>query len=387
LALLGVLILLVLIAGLFRLQSGLVEPISGLDVATGDEELVEVEWVELADFDAFVHDLVAREDGDFFDPDSVRIRSDESLGVSFASAIAPRSDALDILSILRDRIVVAGDFPSLVQRVAVARWDSGDIRGGGDVLARYPEFLDAACIGVDMPFLDSASIGVDTPLTWSIRAGNYEAFRSILRLGANVDALNTESVPPLLLAASHDHDPRFALDLLDGGADTSARLPRDGSSALHHADTPEVVRALLSRGIDVDVGDSRGDTPLHRARTSAIVRTLIDHGAAVNATNSRGETPLHRAATPEVAAALLALGADVNARNQNGDTPLHLALSRGAALVRVLVEGGANLGATNRSGQTPLMRLESRFPSQLPLDDEAELRALLREPAFEGRQP
>ncbi len=374
-ALAGLSILLVLAAGLFWLQTKLIEPAAEPDATTDDEDLVDIQWIYPDQFDAFVRGLAARKSGDFFDPDSVRIRSDQSPGLSFASALAPRTDALELLSMLQNGTVAADDFPSLAQGVAVARMSSGDIRGGTSILGRYPEFLDAACIGVD------------TPLTWSIRSGNYEAFRSILRLGANVNTMNKDSVPPLVLAASHDHDPRFALDLLDEGADISARLPRDGATALHDADTPEVVQALVSRGVDVNATDSTGHTPLHLATTPEVVTALVNLGASVNAESRFGLTPLHFAATPEVAAALLALGADVNARNRDGDTPLHLALTRGVALVRVLIEGGADVQAKNKSGKTPLMSLDPNPRRRLRADEKAELRTLLQAPPSVAAEP
>jgi hypothetical protein len=51
---------------------------------------------------------------------------------------------------------------------------------------------------------------------------------------------------------------------------------------------------------------------------------------------------------------LLAKGADVNAVNDNGESALHIAVTRGDALVRFLVEKGAKLDLKDKSGRTPL---------------------------------
>jgi ankyrin repeat protein len=67
-------------------------------------------------------------------------------------------------------------------------------------------------------------------------------------------------------------------------------------------------------------------------------------------------TPLHAALagpTPDVARALVAAGADVNARQQGGVTPLQEAAANGAPdLVRLLLEHGADPGATDDTGRT-----------------------------------
>ena len=67
-------------------------------------------------------------------------------------------------------------------------------------------------------------------------------------------------------------------------------------------------------------------------------------------------TPLHAALagpTPDVARALIDAGADVNARQQGGVTPLQEAAANGATdLVRLLLEHGADAAATDDNGRT-----------------------------------
>jgi len=73
------------------------------------------------------------------------------------------------------------------------------------------------------------------------------------------------------------------------------------------------------------VKDELGRTPLHFAQSPEVVRALVRAGADVNARDRGGWTPLHTVQRPEVIQALVRAGADVNARNHYRETPLQLA--------------------------------------------------------------
>ncbi len=98
-----------------------------------------------------------------------------------------------------------------------------------------------------------------------------------------------------------------------------------------------------------------------RVTVEEISRCLLDGSVKVNARLEDGSTPLQWAAaysdTPEVVKALLAAGADVNTRDgwSGGRTPLHLAAanSESPEVVNILLDAGANPVAKDGDGKIP----------------------------------
>ena len=87
--------------------------------------------------------------------------------------------------------------------------------------------------------------------------------------------------------------------------------------------------------VDLSGTDEAGNTPLHVAAAEDhpdIVRALIAAGANVNALDAGGRTPLHRANTrgrPALVDQLIEAGVDVNHIANNGDNALHGAAALG----------------------------------------------------------
>lgn len=111
----------------------------------------------------------------------------------------------------------------------------------------------------------------------------------------------------------------------------------DGYPALHFAvgmNDIEIVKALLSAGVDVDIPNKSEDTG------------YVD------------ETALHNAAfwgRLEIGRLLIEAGADVNALTQQKSTPLHSAARMtNVEFARLLLENGAKIDSQDRDGETPL---------------------------------
>ena len=174
---------------------------------------------------------------------------------------------------------------------------------------------------------------------------------------------------------------------------------QDGRAPLHEvvarSDNPEVVKALVNQGADVDLKDAQGNTALFTATENSArgnVEVLLDAGADINIENNQGETPwdiaqqrgdeeiirLYQAVdtrgdyTPtqewsqwsedwwenvavEDVQKLLDAGHDVNAANDFGETPLHWAAYYSPAeVVELLLQHGADVNARTNYGATPL---------------------------------
>ena len=122
------------------------------------------------------------------------------------------------------------------------------------------------------------------------------------------------------------------------------------------------VRALLQKGVDVNVAAADGTTALHWASYAddlELADLLIRAGARVNAANDLGATPLWTAglnASAAMVRRLLDAGANPNAALLAGETPLMVAARTGnPAVVEMLVASGANPNARGARGQTALM--------------------------------
>ena len=89
----------------------------------------------------------------------------------------------------------------------------------------------------------------------------------------------------------------------------------------------EVVKNLISQGVDANTKDDEGWTALHHAAFvghTTIVELLIEKGAVVDVKDETGNTALYRAAeggSSQAAKALIAGGANVQSTDENGITP------------------------------------------------------------------
>jgi ankyrin len=122
----------------------------------------------------------------------------------------------------------------------------------------------------------------------------------------------------------------------------------------------EVVRALLQKGVDVNVPQIDGTTALHwavRADDLEMTDLLLRAGARASATNRDGATPMQLASLNGSAAMigrLLKAGVDANAPlSSSGDTALMLAARTGKAeAVKLLLDSGAKVDARESWGDT-----------------------------------
>jgi len=90
----------------------------------------------------------------------------------------------------------------------------------------------------------------------------------------------------------------------------------------------KLVKDLIERKANVNVGSRFGMTALMYARGLPVVKLLLNAGASVNDKDITGKTALYWAtqrADREVVRALIEAGASVNAKDDKGMSALHLA--------------------------------------------------------------
>jgi ankyrin repeat protein len=251
--------------------------------------------------------------------------------------------------------------------------------------------------GADLNLADPENL---SPLLMAVINGHWDTAQYLIKKGANPNKWDFWGRAPLYAAVDLNTIPRGgrpdwpSLDeatplqviemLLDAGANPNAQLKlappfrnigndrgldgmlTTGATPLLRAakalDAPAIA-ALLAKGADITLANSRGMTPIMVAaglgsvdadtrgfylsedtqqRSIESLKLLIKAGGDINSKDSRGLTPLHEAARwgwNDVVQFLVASGADLNAKDNRGNTPVDSALGKAGGNSR----GGARI--------------------------------------------
>ncbi|MFH1314277.1 MAG: ankyrin repeat domain-containing protein [Candidatus Eisenbacteria bacterium] len=201
----------------------------------------------------------------------------------------------------------------------------------------------------------------------AISAGDMSKVEAILaadpgQISARNDALGT----PLHVAVS-DSQVDIARFLISRGADVNAG-DSDNSRPLHWAAFErkrELVEILLEAGADLEIVEDYGNSPLTYAiygGDTGIVNLLLDRGADPHHANTQGQIPLQYAVAIgrlEIVKILVAHGADVNHVDAYGLTPLFSAKARGWDEIAAYLK---EVGAT-RDFEIPKAKVEMLAPA------------------------
>jgi ankyrin repeat protein len=178
-------------------------------------------------------------------------------------------------------------------------------------------------------------------------------------------AVNLSAAGLPLVDAARKSDRATVRALLKKGVDVNVR-DIDGTTALYwtaYENDSETAGLLIRAGADVKAANRYGVAPLFLAcvnGNAVLIEMLLKAGADPNTAGADGETMLmtaSRTGKPEAVKALLAHGANANAKeSRRGQTALMWAAAEGhAEVVKALVERGADIHARANGGFTPFL--------------------------------
>ncbi|KAF5007194.1 hypothetical protein FDECE_6456 [Fusarium decemcellulare] len=231
----------------------------------------------------------------------------------------------------------------------------------------------AGC-GVDVNVVATESgLDLHTPLSLAAMDGQNDMVRLLLaqpniqpcaKVKPSVTSFY-ELCTPLGLAINGGHIDVAEMLLSRADVVAAAKIDSNREMLLHMAvrqGDEDMVRLLLSKGVDVNARCGRGDTALQCAVDGAydgVVRLLLSQPDIMpDLANKKGDTPASAAAQSGrigILRLLLAAGVDTETRNEEGLTPLCLAAEQGyGSIVELLTTDGIDADSRDNDGRTPL---------------------------------
>lgn len=170
--------------------------------------------------------------------------------------------------------------------------------------------------------LEARDGGGRSPLHVAVHLKHADAARTLLRLGANANALDAQDYDIVTIASVADDVAMLKLSLDGGCLATNITSPYHGTAliAAAHLGHDEVVRMLIVAKAPLDHVNNFGWTALIESivlgdggkRHTATLKALVNAGADVNIADRSGATPLTMAKNrgyADMAAILAAAGA------------------------------------------------------------------------------
>jgi hypothetical protein len=113
----------------------------------------------------------------------------------------------------------------------------------------------------------------------------------------NIDEVDSDGYNMLFIASAINSEEIVNL-LLENGANVRA-ITKGGETPLHVSASPNIIKALLEKGVDPKIKDVRGFYPMHHRNCDTdtslleIRALLLQHGASINDQDDEGNTVLH----------------------------------------------------------------------------------------------
>ena len=213
-----------------------------------------------------------------------------------------------------------------------------------------------------------------TPLMYAVLQGDAALVQTFLAKGARLDLKNKDGDTALSLAKKDGLE--YITQLLEKPAGSGSSQPPDPSThplfkAIKEGSLAQV-KALVAKGMDVNLRTSTGSTPLMYAADGNhpdIIRFLLASGADVNAKNGANNTALIYASikgNENVIYELLRKKADVNVKNMaKGDALIYAVAGKKTKVVGALLKHGARVNDQYDDGKTTLMMAASDGSSDI----------------------
>jgi ankyrin repeat protein len=240
--------------------------------------------------------------------------------------------------------------------------------------ATYLKGLFLILLSVSAMYVRSQDIVVDTNEYISILRGSdvqnmldYELFQAasqgnsvgidwLIRHGADVDAMTSQGVTPVIIAVSAGEKEALRTMLkYDPDLDVISAFNESALIVAVKDRKPEIAELLLRDSADVNLKDRHGFTALHFAAIFGypdMADLLLYYDADVNIRSDEGFTPLMVAAYegfPGVTDLLLQNRARVLDKDNDGFTSLMFSAQNGDTLILdLLLKRGADIGAVNK---------------------------------------
>ncbi len=145
-----------------------------------------------------------------------------------------------------------------------------------------------ALLGLLLPYFLVLPAHAQFSDTWefleAVEDGDYKEIMKRLGNGANINGLNGDGIPAVILA-SEKRDMKMLRFLLEQGAKPDTTAETNGETALiRRADAGdnESIKALLEFGANINARDNLGETALIKAirgRKTRTIQLLLDSGA------------------------------------------------------------------------------------------------------------
>jgi ankyrin repeat protein len=208
--------------------------------------------------------------------------------------------------------------------------------GANALLLVTPHIKDISLInyftskGIDMKTTDNNGNGI---FNYAAKAGNIPLMKYLLKQGISYKKLNKQGENAMILASRGIRNKPNSLksfQYLESLGISPNIISKNGITPLHaisyRGKDIEIFEYFLSKGVDINQADDKGNTPFMNAaymNEVIIVSFLSDHVTNVNHQNKKGMTALSNAIqrnSIEVIKFLLEIGADVHVKDKKGNT-------------------------------------------------------------------